>query len=122
MRDRAPDVLNLIYHVAVTSIERILLVIFMASWTILWLLYHFMIRAVNKRVPAAEAIPHFRVSATGRWGSHGFGWKRLRSEYRRVYPQGLLDPILIACILSIAALAIAMVVLRVRGLIREGWL
>ena len=103
------------YDVVVNHAEGALLLLFVTLWFGLFGLYHYMIYAANKRLPASNKIPHIRVSQ-GRWGlrlSHGFEWKRVRNDYKRLYPGSILNYVLVAGIGSIVAIAVAFVFLRV---------
>ena len=53
------------YDVAVNRYETALFLVFAAFWLALFGLYHFMIYAVNKRLPTSNRIPHMRVSRGG---------------------------------------------------------
>lgn len=67
-------------------------------------LYHFMVFAVNKRLPARMRIPHSLF-----WS----GWNRVRDEYRNFYPKSSAYGLTLACAVVVALLALAIVGVRV---------
>ena len=67
-------------------------------------LYQFMIFAVNKRLPAPERIPHSLF-----WR----GWSRVRDNYRMLYPRSSVYRLSLTCAVTVAAIALAFVALRV---------
>jgi hypothetical protein len=67
-------------------------------------LYQFMVFAVNKRVAASERIPHSLF-----WR----GWNRVRHEYKRLYPRSSVYQLSLVCAATVAAIALAIVALRV---------
>ena len=101
------------YDDAVNRVETALFLLCATFWVALFGVYHFMIFAVNKRVPKASRIPHVRISRGGLWGSHGFEWKTVIREYKRLYPSSFINYATVACLASITAIAIAFVALRV---------
>jgi len=91
-----------------------LFIFFASFWVALFGVYHFMIYAANKQLPASNRIPHLRVYRRGLWwGSHGFEWGRVTNEYKRLYPTSLVNYVWIGCLWSIVVIAIAFVFLRV---------
>lgn len=101
------------YDGAVNRVETLLFLLFATFSVALFGVYHFMIFAVNKRVPRASRIPHVRLSRGGLWASHGFEWKMVTREYKRLYPSSFVNYFTVACLASITATAIAFVALRV---------
>ncbi len=95
------------------QVETALFLAFATLWVALFSLYHFMIFAVNRRLPADQRIPHVRIYSGGLWGSHGFQWRTVTSEYNRLYPRSFIRYATVACITSLVAISIAFVVLRV---------
>ena len=109
----SPLIVPLGYDVAVNRYETALFLVFATFCLALFGLYHFMIYAVNKRLPVSTRIPHVRVFRGGLWLSHGFEWKRVRNDYKRLYPSSLINHVVTGCIGSIVVIAIALVALRV---------
>ncbi len=101
------------YDVAVNRYETALFLVFATFWFALFGLYHFMIYAVNKRLPVSNRIPHVRVSRGGLWLSHGFQWTRVRNDYKRLYPRSFINQVTVGCIASIVVIAIAFVAFRI---------
>lgn len=96
-------------------IETTLFLAFVMLWVALWGMYHFMIFAVNRSLPTAKRIPHFRIyrQRGGLIGSHGFEWKTTTTEYKRLYPSSLINYVAVGCVAAIVVIAIAFVALRV---------
>ena len=96
-------------------IETTLFLAFGMLWIVLWGVYHFMIFAVNRRLPTANRIPHFRIyrQRDGLIGSHGFEWKTTMTEYKRLYPSSLINYAAVGSVASIVVIVIAFVALRV---------
>ena len=90
----------------VNRYETVLFVLWMPFYFIAFGLYHYMIFAVNRRLPAPEKIPHRLLLV---WG----GWNRVRDEYRKLYPRSSLYRLCVACAATVAAIAIVFVALRV---------
>ena len=67
-------------------------------------LYQFMVFAVNKRLAMSDRIPHSLF-----WR----GWGRVRNNYKRLYPRSLVYETSLVCSLTVAAIALAFVALRV---------
>jgi hypothetical protein len=108
----SPTMLLVGYDVAVNRAETALFVLFASFWVALFGLYHFMIYAANKRLPASNRIPHVRHLG-GLRASHGFEWRRVTNDYRTLYPTSLINYMWVGCIGSIVVIAIAFVFLRV---------
>ena len=100
------------YDVPVNRYETALFLVFATFGVALFGLYHFMIYAVNKRLPTSDRIPHVRISRGGLWLSHGFEWNRVRNDYKRLYPSSFINQVMVGCIGPMAVVAIALVALR----------
>ena len=63
-----------------------------------------MVFAVNKHLAALEKIPHSLF-----WR----GWNRVRNNYKGLYPRSSIYQLLLLCAVTVAAIAVAFVALRV---------
>jgi hypothetical protein len=90
--------------VVVNRYEAALFIALLPFYMVAFGLYHFMVFAVNKRLAAADRIPHSLF-----WR----GWNRVRNNYRKLYPKSSVYQIALACAVTVAAIAIAFIVLRV---------
>ncbi len=89
----------------------VLFALFACFWFTLWGMYHFMIYAANKRLPTSNRIPHVRIYRG--WYLHGFGWRRVTGDYKRLYPDSVINYIWVGCIGSIVVIALAFMFLGV---------
>jgi ABC-type maltose transport system permease subunit len=90
--------------VRVNRYETALLVTFLPFYLVAFGLYHFMVLAVNNRLSASDKIPHSLF-----WR----GWSRVRSDYKRFYPNSFVYQLSVVCAVTVAAIAVAFLALRV---------
>ena len=84
--------------------EKALLVGFMAFYLPAFGLFHLMIFRVDRELPSDRRIPHYLY----------FGeWKRLATEYKRLYPSSFFYQIALACAVACLTVAVAFVALRI---------
>jgi len=92
------------YDGTVNRCETALFVLLLPFYFAAFGLYHFMVFAVNKRLPASEKIPHSLF-----WR----GWNRVKDEHKALYPRSSVYQLSVVCAASVAAIALALVALRV---------
>ena len=92
------------YDVGVNRYETALFVALLPFYFVAFGLYQFMVFAVNKHLAASEKIAHSLF-----WR----GWNRVRNNYKGLYPKSSIYQLSLLCAVTVAAIALAFVALRV---------
>jgi hypothetical protein len=92
------------YDVGVNRYETALFIVLLPFYFVAFGMYHLMVFAVNKHLAASERIPHSLF-----WR----GWNGVRNNYKGLYPRSSIYQLSLLCAVSVAAVALAFVALRV---------